>query len=151
MSYSTVIDILKYSQDIHQQASALFAQLREETQRERVDMMLKLLAHHEERLAIHIGEVKEASRDRILKEWHQFEPESIGDLMNDCKEIHPDISVEELISITLKLDDFMIETYRQLASEASSSEVRQLFSGLAEIEEAEKISAVRAALSANDW
>lgn len=151
MSYSTVRDILGYSQKVHQHASALYEQLREETQRERVDMMLKLLSHHEEGLAAAVADFRDSSRSRILEEWHQFEPEDIGDLLSECRAIHPDISVDELVMIALKVDEFLIGVYRQLSAEASSSEARELFENLAVSEEAEKIRTVRAALSAGDW
>ncbi|TNC91308.1 hypothetical protein [Thalassolituus sp.] len=151
MSYSTVLDILNYSQKVHEHARALYEQLREETQRERVDMLLRLLSHHEERLAQAVADYRDESRSRILKEWHQFEPADIGDVLKDCRQIHSDISVEDLVAIALKVDDFLIGTYQQLAADAGSAEARELFSNLAELEQAEKISAVRAALSTNDW
>lgn len=151
MSYSTVRDILTYSQNVHQHASALYEQLREETQRERVDMMLKLLALHEQGLASAIAGFREDRRSRILDEWHQFEPADIGDLLSECRAIHPDVSVDELVMIALKVDEFLIRVYQQLAADASSAEARELFENLAALEESEKIRTVRAALSAGDW
>lgn len=151
MSYSTVKDVLDYSQQLHKHASNLYQQLRDQTQRERVDMMLQLLADHEALLATSMQNLHEHTSQRVLAEWHQFEPGSISKALDGCKEFHPDISVDELVQIALKIDDYLIALYRQMASEATSVEARQLFENLIQLEETEKVRTVRAALSANDW
>lgn len=151
MSYSTVKDVLDYSHKIHKHASNLYQQLRDQTQRERVDMMLQLLADHEEQLARSMQNLHEHTSQRVLAEWHQFEPGSISQALEGCKEYHADISVDELVQVALRIDDYLIALYRQMASEATSLEARQLFDSLIQLEETEKMRTVRAALSANDW
>ena len=59
--------------------------------------------------------------------------------------------MDELVEMALRIDDYLIALYRQMASEATSSESRQLFDSLVQLEETEKMRTVRAALSANDW
>ena len=151
MSYSTVKDVLDYSQQLHEHARNLYQQLRDQTQRERVDMMLQLLAEHEDTLAQSMAKMQEHTSERVLAEWHQFEPGSIADALDGCKECHTDMSVDELVQIALKIDDYLISLYRQMASESTSSDSRQLFENLVQLEETEKMRTVRAALSANDW
>lgn len=151
MSYSTVKDIIDYSRSLHEHASNLYEQLRDETQRERVDMMLHLLAQHESTLAEALAQVEDGLADNVLQEWHQFEPGSISEALADCHEMHPDISVDELVRVALKIDDYMVGLYRQMLSEATSDESRQLFQNLVQLEEREKMRTVRTALSANDW
>jgi len=151
MSYSTVKDVLDYSQKLHEHARNLYQQLRDQTQRERVDMMLQLLAEHEDTLASSMQSMQEHTSEQVLNEWHQFEPGSIADALAGCKECHPDMSVDELVQMALKIDDYLISLYRQMASAATSSDGRQLFESLVQLEETEKVRTVRAALSANDW
>lgn len=74
MSYSTVKDVLDYSQQLHEHARNLYQQLRDQTQRERVDMMLQLLAEHENTLAHSMQNLHEHTSQKVLSEWHQFEP-----------------------------------------------------------------------------
>lgn len=151
MSYATVKDVLDYSRKLHEHASNLYQQLRDQTQRERVDMMLKLLAEHEDALARTMASTSENTAQKVLDEWHQFEPGSISEALRNCRECHPDMSVEELSAIALKIDDYLITLYRQMASEATSEASRNLFENLVKLEETEKIRTVRAALSVNDW
>ena len=151
MSYSTVKDVLDYSQHLHEHARNLYQQLRDQTQRERVDMMLQLLAEHEDTLAKSMQSMHEHTSQKVLTEWHQFEPGSIAKALDGCKQCHPDLSVDELVEMALRIDDYLIALYRQMASEATSSESRQLFDSLVHLEETEKMRTVRAALSANDW
>lgn len=151
MSYATVKDILEYSARLHQHASNLYQQLREQTQRDRVDMMLKLLSAHEQTLAQSLQSTQEHASATTLSEWHQFEASSIADVLSGGDAIHPDMSVDELVQIALKIDDYLIQLYRQMMSEAPSRDSQALFQGLISLEENEKMSTVRAALSVNDW
>lgn len=151
MSYSTVKDVIDYSKTLHEHARNLYQQLRDQTQRERVDMMLQLLAEHEDTLAQSMQNLQAHASEKVLSEWHQFEPGSISDVLNDCEDCHPDMSVDELTQIALKIDDYLISLYRQMASQSTNSDSRQLFENLVQLEETEKVRTVRAALSANDW
>ncbi|MCD8523991.1 MAG: hypothetical protein LRY66_03520 [Saccharospirillaceae bacterium] len=151
MSYSTVKDVLEYSRRLHEHARNLYQQLRDQTQRERVDMMLQLLAAHEDTLARSMTSMQEHASQKVLTEWHQFEPGSISDALKNSQELHADISVDELVSVALKIDDYMISLYQQMLSEATSADSRQLFQNLIALEESEKMRTVRAALSASDW
>ena len=88
MSFKTVRDVLQLSQDIHKNASILYEQLREQTQRERIDMLLKFLSRHEEELAQTLAKVQSDVSERILDEWHQTELTSIEAVLNGCKQCH---------------------------------------------------------------
>ena len=151
MSYSTVKDILTYSRQLHQHARNLFEQLRDQTQKERVDMMCHLLAEHENTLAESVTRIEENLQQKVLDEWHQFEPGSISEALAECVKIHPDISVDELVAMALRIDDYLIDLYSQMLSESTSDGSRLLFSSIVELEKSEKMRTVRAALSADDW
>ncbi len=151
MSFKTVRDVLELSQDIHSSASNLYEQLREQTQRERVDMLLKFLSHHENEMSQVLARVTADVNERILDEWHQTELTSVSQILDGCKECHPDISVDELVSMALRVDDSLISLYKHMASESSTDDARQLFNNLVLLEENEKMKTARAALSTNDW
>jgi hypothetical protein len=151
MSFKTVRDVLELSQEIHVSASNLYQQLREQTQRERVDMLLKFLSHHEDEMAQTLAKVSAEVNERILDEWHQTELTSVAQILDGCKECHPDIGVEELVSMALRVDDSLISLYKHMASESSADDARQLFNNLVLLEENEKMKTARAALSTNDW
>jgi rubrerythrin len=151
MSFKTVREVLQLSQDIHTNAAILYEQLREQTQRERIDMLLKLLSNHEEELAQTLVKVERDVSERILDEWHQTELTSVAGALEGGQQCHPDISMQELVELALKVDDSLISLYRHMASDASTDEARQLFSNLVLLEENEKMKTARAVLSANDW
>ncbi len=151
MSFKTVREVLQLSQDIHNNAAILYEQLREQTQHERIDMLLKFLSRHEEELVQTLAKVQKDVSERILDEWHQTELTSVAAVLDGCKQCHPDIELQELVSMALKVDDALISLYRHMASEASTDEARQLFNNLVVLEENEKMKTARAALSTNDW
>ncbi|MFT7410777.1 MAG: hypothetical protein ACI9EX_001377 [Oleispira sp.] len=151
MSFKTVRDVLQLSQDIHKNAALLYHQLRDQTQRERIDMLLKFLSLHQETLALTLAKVEDDAGEHVLNEWHQTELTSISSILEGCKECHPDISVEELVGLALKVDDSLISLYRHMASEASTEAARQLFNSLVVLEKNEKMKMARTTLSLNDW
>lgn len=151
MSYTTVRGILEYSEALHRKVSAVYEQLRDATQQARMDMLLKLLAAHEAKMAEALASYQEASHEAMLNEWHQFEPESVDKVLPHYHRLEDSLTVEELVEMAIAVDGHLLATYKELASEASSQKARELFENLATLEHAEKVSAVRAALSVNDW
>ncbi|WP_221795247.1 hypothetical protein [Oceanobacter mangrovi] len=151
MSYSTVKDILNLAQKLHHQASILFDQLRDSTQKERVDMVMKLLATHEEQQSLALQRVASDVRESVMNEWHQLEPADLADILEDCQACQPDMSAEELVNVALKINDYLISLYKGMAAEAGSDASRTLFEGLADLENHQKQVTVRSALSVSDW
>ena len=151
MSYATVKEVLDYSQKLHHQTAIMFEQLRDKTQRERVDMVMKMLAAHEEHQAATTAAIRDDTSTEVLSEWHQLQVQQLGDIVDDCRNCHDDLSADELTDLALKINDYLIALYEQLAAEASSSRSRELFKELSSMEKVRKVQAVRAALSANDW
>lgn len=151
MSYSTVRDVLQLSERLHRQASNLFLQLREGTQKERVDLVMQLLAAHEEHQADAVARLREDTSAAVLAEWHQLEPQDLSSILDNCESCHDDMSVDEVTHLACTVSDYLTKLYQQLSSEAASDRVRQLFDGLADYEKHQKILAVRAALSSQDW
>lgn len=151
MSYSTVRDLLELSEQLHRQAAGLFQQLRDGTQKERVDLVMQLLAAHEEHQAEAMARVCEDSSSAVLAEWHQIEPGNLAEALGNCERCHDDMSVDEVVDLACRISDYLSGLYRQVASEAASNGVRELFTSLVDFEKNQKIAAVRAALSANDW
>ncbi|MCY0967170.1 hypothetical protein [Parathalassolituus penaei] len=151
MSYSTVRDLLMLSEQVHHQAATLFQQLREGTQKEQVDLVMQLLAAHEEHQAEAMVRLCQDSPAAVLSEWHQIEPGGLPEALGDSGVCHDDMSVDEVVQLACRISDYLSGLYRQVASEAASTGVRELFTSLVDFEKNQKIAAVRAALSANDW
>src|SRR5690606_35950454 len=128
-------DVLDYSRKLHEHTSNLYQQLRDQTQRERVDMMLTLLAAHENTLADAMASMQEHTSQKVLQEWHQFEPGSISEALQDARELHPDISVDELDKVAQHIDYYLISLYRQIISEITSDNARAVFESLIRLEE----------------
>ena len=151
MSYATVREVLDYSQKLHHQAASMFEQLRDRTQRERVDMVMKMLAAHEEHQSVITAATRDDTPAGVLSEWHQLQVQQSGDILDDCRSCHDDLSADTLVELALKVNDYLISLYEQLAAAASSRQSRELFEELSKMEQVQKVQTVRSALSANDW
>jgi hypothetical protein len=151
MTYSTVRDVLQLSEQLHRQAASLFQQLRDGTQKERVDLVMQLLSAHEEHQAEALARYQKDAAAGVLAEWHQLEFGNLSDALANCENCHDDMTVDEVVALACRLSDHLSGMYRQIAYEAASNATRELFTGLVDFEEHQKVAAIRAALSANDW
>ena len=150
-NWATVNDILHLTGTLHHEASTLFSQLRDTTQRERVDMVMKVLAELEEKQAIAVKQITEQAKGRTLSEWHRFEHLELRQLLQHEHSCHDDMATSEVIEVALALNDYLMDIFDSLANEAASEASRELFEGMKELERSQRVATVRSAMSVNDW
>ena len=86
----------------------------------------------------------------ILEYWIQNTPKFPEEVPSSDFEMDENTTVDDLISLAIRLDNKLIEIYKVLAHSADSEEVRNVFEKLLEMEEREKITMVRQAILFND-
>ncbi len=143
MPFETTRDLLEHLREYHRELSTCYAEIAESTEQGKVKMLLHYLGRHESRFEEIIADCEEEAAVQVLDTWFSFTPDKLPAL--DKTALKPGMSTDEIVEAALHYDDILLTFCRQVASEAVSDDVRELFRGLIELEEHEERQLVQAA------
>ena len=150
MAIKQTRDVLDYVRDFHKKLGDFYDDLADHQDKERIKMLLTYMARHEKYLEEMLDEYEKNASKKVMDSWLQCAPEmEMVDIFATVK-LDPDMSVDDIISLAVKLDDYLIEVYRKVADSAELEEVKNIFTKLLEKENQEKYTLVRQAMRLND-
>ena len=139
-------DVLDHARTFHNELRRLYEQLSTETQKERVKMLLEYLSHHEKHLEQSLAAYEESASERVLDTWFKYVPQE--DKLKEFQDVklEPDMSIDDVVDVALRMDNCLVEFYKDMAEVAVIPEVKEVFTNLLAMEEKEKRKLVRDAL-----
>jgi rubrerythrin len=140
------IDILEYLKDFHRQISAFYSRLSNEAEKERMKMLLDYMSRHEQHMAEYLTDYEQEAAKKVLNTWFKYNVSHDARQCIENVKIAPEMSLEEVIRISLEFDRCLVGLYRELADQAVSQDVKNLFLDLLEMEKKEEIKCIRDAL-----
>jgi rubrerythrin len=145
MAFETTKDVLDHAKEFHHQLSDYYGQLREKADRERVKMLLDYLSRHEKHLEESLADFENEVSEKILKTWFQYPPPkaTLAACQTLVLEEDPDISVDGVIELALKMDECLVQLYQAMIKSSESEDVRGIFQNLLEMEKHEEVELVR--------
>ena len=151
MRFRTVQDILDWTRAYHHRLAEGYRQLSGTTSRERASMLLDYLADHQEALERSIEEYETDAADKLLRTWFQ----GVRDIplpgsLDEADQTLRDADTTRIMYMALEFHDVLTRLYTDLAGQAPTEDVRQLFTGLADMENHEKMRMVRDAMRFED-
>jgi hypothetical protein len=150
MHFKTVKDVVDHSRQLHQQISQFYHQLSEDNSKARVSMLLEYLKRHEDHLESTLNKFGQDKSQSVLESWFQYAPDQdLSDVMANL-EVSDHMDTDDVVSMALTLDDYFIDLYQGMVSNASSTAVKAVFQNLLDMEEHEKIQISKTALQIND-
>lgn len=139
-------DVLDHARSFHHQVAELYQRLEDRVEKERVQMLLDYLQRHEKHLEQSLADYEDEASKWILDAWFQYTlEEDPSDLLSSV-EIREDMSVDDVVRLALRLDDYLIDLYRNMAERADLPEVREVFANLLELEQQDEHQIARNAL-----
>ena len=141
-----VREFVDFGKHLHGKLKALFDELNEHAQLERVKMLLDYLSRHEENMEESLARFEKESRHGILEAWLEYSPGlDVNKVM--CKfHLSENPSSDEIIQLALDFDDTLVNLYKEVVEKANDSKVKEVFKNLLQLEEKEKIQVARAAM-----
>lgn len=139
-------DVLDHARTFHNELRRLYEQLSTETQKERVKMLLEYLSRHEAHLEESLAAYEAGASKRVLDTWFKYVPQE--DKLKEFQDVklEPDMSIDDVVDVALRMDNCLVEFYKDMATMAVIPEVKEVFTNLLEMEEREKHKLVRDAL-----
>lgn len=152
MRFCKISELLDWVGAFHQALATEYKVLADETDKERVAMLLKYLSEHQQKLAEATEKYEEDATANLLTTWSDQCPD-MG-LPESVSQLHSALSGKETGEIIIKVIEFhdmLIEMYKALADKTSNDSVKTLFEHLATLEKQEEMRTVRDALRLEDY
>lgn len=143
-------DVLDHARSFHHQVAELYHALEDTAEQGRVKMLLDYLQRHEKHLEQSLADYEGEASKRILDTWFQYAlEEDPADFLSEV-EVKKNMSVEDVVRLALRLDDYLIDLYRHMVAHSDIPEVKEVFANLLELEQQDEHQIARNALGIDD-
>ncbi len=146
MPYKQTMDLLDRSQLFHKEIGDLYERLEAISERQRVKMLLDYLSRHEKNLTESLSKYEEEASRRVMDYWFKYTPNNKTCEHLENIELRPDMTIDDVISLAMRMDECLVELYRSVAENAESEEVKEIFNSLLEMEKQEEVELLKNAL-----
>jgi len=139
MAFNQTREVLNHARQFHQRLSAFYAELKDETGKERVRTLLDYMSRHEQCLAESLTAYEEEVKDGVLDTFFKYESEAspLSKILEF--KIKPDMDVDDVIAAARHFDACLVAFYKEMAQRALSARVREVFENLLLLERQEQI------------
>ncbi|MGD2089825.1 MAG: hypothetical protein PVH61_26860 [Candidatus Aminicenantes bacterium] len=150
MAIETTKDILDHVREFHTQLSDFYRLLSSKSETQRVKLLLDYMSQHEEYLEETLIRYEEEVSDKILNTWFQYPPPT--ELLDTCREVSinktEDLAVDDVIEMAVKLNQCLIDLYKEMIKNSETDYMREFFTNLMEMEKRQELELVR---DAQEW
>lgn len=151
MRFETTRDVLDCVKRFHRKARNLYSELADQEEQERLKLLLDYLSRHENHLAKSLADYEQETSEKILNTWFEYVPDQA--LLEPINHVdtEPNLSVDEIINLAMRLDNCLIELYKEMIDHSSAiSEVKEVFQNLLDMEKHEQHQLARSRLGTLD-
>jgi rubrerythrin len=135
MPYDQVRDVLKNVRSFHKELAQTCEELAEQTDDERLQLLMDIVQKHEERFSTVLGQYESDTAEGVLNTWLQYAPtEEIQTALQSARLADAN-GIGEVAEKVWEFEQALIALYRQLAESISAPRVQELFQTLLEQEE----------------
>ena len=132
MAFEQVRDVIERARAFHRELADFYHRAENDAERERVKLLLDYLVRHEQRMGAQLAAFEHDSSRRVMETWFVVSPgATIREEIARIK-LRPDMTTSEVICMALRIDEFLLQLYREAAEEATNEAVRETFQRLFE-------------------
>jgi hypothetical protein len=138
MQIETLKDVLHWTAEFHRGLSRCLEHCEDETENDRVRLLLDYLEQHEARLASVVEQFEKKSSSNALNTWcyEYFDKNPVAS-HRLCNEGYDRLDVNEIMAKILDQHKQVIELYRYLYAQSGASSAKKLLQNLIALEEHE--------------
>jgi rubrerythrin len=150
MAFETTKDVLDHAREFHTQLSDFYTLLSRLSEKQRVKLLLDYMSEHEKYLEETLTRYEEEVSKKILNTLFQYPPPK--ELLETCREVSinrtDELSVDDVIEIAVKLNQCLIDLYKEMIKNSETDLIREVFTNLMEMEKRQELELVR---DAQEW
>jgi len=144
MQIETINDVLTWTQHTHQELANCLYHCAEQSDRERLRVLLDYLAEHEQRLATTLERYKGEADHRVLDTWclEYFDKRPVQ-THQECNQPFDQMDTKTVVKHIVSLHEQLVSLYQYLSGRAETGRTRELFDDMANLEQHESMVMVR--------
>lgn len=150
MAFETTKDVLDHAREFHIQLSDFYSLLSRKSEKQRIKLLLDYMSQHEKYLEETLARYEEEVSGKLLNTWFQYPPPK--EILDTCRKVSisktDDLTVDDVIEMAVKLDQCLIDLYKEMIKNSETDEMREVFSNLMEMEKRQELELVR---DAQEW
>ena len=150
MAFETTKDILDHARGFHRQLGEFYGSLSNQSGKQRVKMLLDYMSQQERHLEDALARYVEQLSEKMLNTWFQYPPPK--EILSLCQEVtmagKSDLTVDDVIAMVVKLDQCLIDLFKDAVEKAETDQLREIFRNLLEMERRYELELVR---DAQEW
>ena len=144
MTSDQTIDIVKHTRDCHRTLQRYYRDLKGRVASERVQLALDFLIAHEASMETALSQYETQVPHNIAQRWFKYSPnEELKRLLAE-EDLPPDMSIEHLSAWVARLNDGLIQSYRQFEEASWPEPLREVMQRLVALEHEGRKRVVRA-------
>ena len=150
MRYTQIRNVLDEARDFHGQLAEYYGQLSDNAVQQRVGLLLDHMSSHERNLQQGLAAYEDDAARQVMDTWVDLSRHEEILATFEQTPIAADTSVDGVTRAAMDVDRCLLRFYRDVAGSAESETVREVFSNLVDMEEAELRKLAFGALQATD-
>jgi len=138
MRFKKTRDVLEHIRQFHLEVSNTYQRVSDDTDKERLKLLLNYISEREQKLANAISVFTERTSDQVLDTWFQYTSDDTPIQRLLDSDMSPDMTPDDLMRVTLQIADHFIALYGDVVAAADTDEIRTVFQNLQNEEQKEK-------------
>jgi len=138
MMFKTTREVLDRIRKFHRMLSIYYDDVSKQTDQARLRLLLDYMSRHEKKFEENLARFGEESSKKLLDTWFKFLPDEDKLIGCEAMKIRPDMTIDDVISIALRVDDCLIQFYTEMAEGCVIKEIKDFFTNLSNMEKREK-------------
>lgn len=138
-TFKQAYEVLKDAEKFHRDMADLYKELLGKSQDNRTQLLLKHMLEHEQRMANNLANYGQVAKHKVMQTWLQYtHEESAKDFIKNLELSDPP-TIKEINTIGREVDNYFSELYEAVYGAIESSEVKEVFEDLKQVQDKERI------------
>ncbi|AMX03071.1 hypothetical protein [Microbulbifer thermotolerans] len=138
-TFKQAYEVIKDAEKFHLKMADLYKKLLKKAQDRRTQLLLKHMLEHEERMARNLSNYGEVAKHKVMRTWLQYTQEESSDDFINKLELSDPPTIREINKIGREVDRYFSNLYEAVHGAIESSEVKEVFEDLKQIQDKERI------------
>lgn len=134
MRFERARDVLKHAKTFHLQLNDFYKLIEEQENTPKAQLLLEYIISQEASLAKHLDHFEKETPAGVLDTWLQYVNDEEILQIPKVNASHSKQSVDDILKISMKMSDELIEVYRLVEAQVDESNVKEIFDNLANMQ-----------------